>query len=47
MGFLHFSPKNSWSKHEDLDMPFEDIEQLDIGWSWGAIDFLPAMMLGS
>lgn len=31
----------------DLDMPFEDIEQLDIGWAWGAIDFLPMTSHGS
>lgn len=31
----------------DLDMPFEDIEQLDIGWTWGAIDFLPMTSHGS
>ncbi|CAK9091524.1 unnamed protein product [Durusdinium trenchii] len=30
----------------DLDMPFENIEALDIGWAWGAVDFLP-MMEGS
>lgn len=29
----------------DLDMPFENIEALDIGWAWGAVDFLP-MPLG-
>ena len=33
------------AQRKDLDMPFEDIEQLDIGWAWGAIDFLP-MTLG-
>ena len=27
----------------DLDMPFERIEQLDNGWGWAAVDFLPSM----
>ena len=27
----------------DLDMPFERIEQLDTGWGWAAVDFLPSM----
>ena len=27
----------------ELDMPFERIEQLDTGWGWAAVDFLPSM----
>ncbi|OLQ01892.1 hypothetical protein AK812_SmicGene15314 [Symbiodinium microadriaticum] len=27
----------------DLNMPFERIEQLDTGWGWAAVDFLPSM----
>eukprot|EP00812_Abedinium_dasypus_P009482 NODE_3170_length_820_cov_224.341176.p1 GENE.NODE_3170_length_820_cov_224.341176~~NODE_3170_length_820_cov_224.341176.p1 ORF type:complete len:220 (-),score=64.49 NODE_3170_length_820_cov_224.341176:143-706(-) len=28
-------------------MPFESIVELDTGWTWGAVDFLPAMTQGS
>ncbi|CAJ1383274.1 unnamed protein product [Effrenium voratum] len=31
------------SFNSDLDMPFENIEELDMGWIWGAVDFLPHM----
>jgi hypothetical protein len=28
----------------DLELPFESIVELDTGWTWGAVDFLPVMM---
>ena len=32
--------------YPELDMPFERIEQLDNGWGWAALDFLPSMSTG-
>lgn len=29
-----------------LEMPFESVVDLDGGWTWGAVDFLPAMLQG-
>jgi len=29
-----------------LEMPFQPIVDLDTGWTWGAVDFLPAMRAG-
>jgi len=31
---------------EGLEMPFEAIVELDTGWTWGAVDFLPVMRQG-